>query len=229
MSMIVSHVHPIPEDQLPSVHVKMVTMKMETLNVHFVIQNVSLVIPLTNAYYVKSLDKSILNQPVHVPTELGKINITNVNHVLTTVNIVPTLLVFVNIVKILELQLLIVLVQLDIMMMVSMLNVSPVLKNVSLVSLTLSPVPFVLLIELHKLQIAHVYQDTSKSSVLVNLVIGDVSNVSTVLETVNHVKITELKLQPVSVQKVLSKSMDNLSVQLVTLFVKNVSILLPIV
>jgi hypothetical protein len=60
-------------------------------------------------------------------------------------------------------------------------------------------------------------------------VIGDVSNVSTVPETVVHVKKTESKLQLVSVLKVLSKSTDKLFVQLVTSFVKNVSILQPTV
>jgi hypothetical protein len=163
MPKTVSPVHPTPEDQLPSVHVKMVTTKMETLNVQSVIQNVSPVIPLNIVYNVKSPDRSILNHNVHVLMELGKINTTNVTHVDIDVNIAPTLLVSVNSVKISEDQPLIVLVQLDIMMMVLMLNVSLVLKNVSLVSITLSLVPFVLLTEFKTLQSVHVYQDMSKS------------------------------------------------------------------
>jgi hypothetical protein len=229
MLMTVSLVHPIPEDQLLSVHVKMVTTKMEALIVQSVIQNVSLVIPSNIVINVPSPDKSTLNQPAHVPTEPGKINITPVTHVDTNVNIVKTSLVSVNNVKISELQPPIVHVQLDISMMVSMLHVSLVLKNVSPVLITLSPVPFVLLIEFKMLQVVHVNQVTLKSSDIVNLVIGDVMNVITVPETVVHVKKTESKLQLVIVQKVPSKLTDKLFAQLVTLFVKNVLNLPPTV
>lgn len=114
-------------------------------------------------------------------------------------------------------------------MMVSTLNVSLVLINVFLVSITLSTVPFVLLIEFKMLQVAHVNQVTLKSSDIVNLVIGDVTNVLTLKETVHHVKKTELMLQLVIAQKVLSKLLDKLFAQLVILFVKNVLNLLPTV
>lgn len=90
MLMIVSLVHLIPEDQLLFAHVKMVTMKMDLSIVHFVIQNVSLVLLSKLVYNVKLPDKSILNQPVHVLMELGKINTMPVTHVDTNVNIVKT-------------------------------------------------------------------------------------------------------------------------------------------
>lgn len=62
-----------------------------------------------------------------------------------------------------------------------------------------------------------------------SLVIGDVLNVPTVQDIVPHVKKTELKPQPVSVQKKLSKFSDKLNVIHVLKSVKNVLIVLPTV
>lgn len=161
--------------------------------------------------------------------ELMKTNNMSVNHVDINVKPVKISPESVNIVKILELQLPNVLVQLDIMTTVSMLNVSNVPLNVNHVSLTPSTVPSVTNPELKMLQIAHVHQDLLKSSDNVNLVIGDVTLVKPLQEIVPHVKLTELKNQPVCAQKELMKSSDKPNVQLVTKSVSNVSILPPTV
>jgi hypothetical protein len=100
------------------------------------------------------------------------------------------------------------------------LNVTFVTRNVLNVSVAPSIVKFVLKEELLKSQTVLVNKDSLMSTVIAYLVITDVTIVKTLKDTVAHVKITELKLQPVSVQKELMKLTDNLSVQFVVNFVK---------